>query len=87
MASHLQINADEDTDPAYHCDADPDSADHFDADPDPTFQFDANTRRSGSATLLAFQAIISTGLVVLSLIISRHKTPGLFHNLNKNQNR
>ncbi len=38
----MQINADSDTDPAYHSymDSDPNSARHFDADQDPTFQFD-----------------------------------------------
>ncbi len=40
MASHLQIDADSDPDPAYDLDADPDPAYHFDADPDPAFQFD-----------------------------------------------
>ncbi len=33
LACRLQIDADPDPDPAYHCDAGPDPAYHFDADP------------------------------------------------------
>jgi hypothetical protein len=35
LVCHLQIDVDEDPNPAYDFDADPDPAYHFDADPDP----------------------------------------------------